>query len=131
MAGYGAAAGQSEPDQIQTVLGITTVNDGVSATTANENLEGLAPFTSPLATRLAIDPSQIVVVNYAINDSAYDTLDEYEQNLYDWVRAVRAAGKVPVLEEPNPSSLPAYQASMPAFVAAMDRTAQALSLIHI
>lgn len=129
--GIGAPAGQDEPSDVAKILGVAVINDGVSGTTAEENIYGEAPFTSTLATRLATDPSQIVVMNYAINDSARDTLDQYEQNLYDWVATVRAAGKIPVFEEPNPSSLAAYQAAMPPFVEAMDRAGQQLNVLVI
>lgn len=126
--GTGAPAGQSEPDDLTALVGVTVINAGLAGTTTQDNLAGAAPFNSPLATRLAGDPSQIVVMNYAINDSQKVNLDTYEQNLYDWVRTVRSFGKIAVFEEPNPSSLAAYQRVLPDYVAAMDRAAQDLNV---
>jgi lysophospholipase L1-like esterase len=128
MFGIGAGSGQSEPDDIHAILGMDFTNAGISGTWTAENLAGTAPFTTPLATRLAVDPSKIVVMNYGINDSHEVTLDEYEQNLFDWVRTVRSFGKIPVFEEPNPSSIASFQAVLPAYVAAMDRAAQQLNV---
>lgn len=126
--GTGAPAGQSEPDDLQALIGITVNNAGVAGSTTQQNLAGVTPFNSPLATRLAVDTSQIVIMNYAINDSQKVNLDTYEQNLYDWVRTVRSFGKIPVFEEPNPSILVAYQRVLPDYVAAMDRAAQDLNV---
>jgi lysophospholipase L1-like esterase len=45
--------------------------------------------------------ARIVIENFGIND-AYLPAEEYRGNLRQFVDAVRASGKLPVLEEPNP-----------------------------
>ncbi|WP_175784664.1 SGNH/GDSL hydrolase family protein [Burkholderia ambifaria] len=81
---------------------ITVVNNGIGGTTAPESVTGLAPFAAPLATRLASIRPNIVIVNYGINDAGRETTDDYQQALVGIVAAIRGAGAVPVLEEPNP-----------------------------
>lgn len=126
--GIGAPGNLSEPAALQQISQIPVINAGVSGSTTAENLNGTAPFTSTLAQRLATDPSQIVIMNYAINDSHTVDLNTYDKNLFDWVATVRAAGKIPVFAEPNPSSLPGYDTVLPPYVAAMDAVAQQLQV---
>jgi lysophospholipase L1-like esterase len=42
-----------------------------------------------------------VIENFGIND-AYLPVEDYRANLREFVDTVRASGKLPVLEEPNP-----------------------------
>jgi lysophospholipase L1-like esterase len=81
---------------------VTVVNAGVPGSTVTEAVLGTAPYTVSLAERLQKSPAQIVVGNYAINDAAQETPDFYRNSLNNWITIVRAAGKLPVLEEPNP-----------------------------
>lgn len=92
-----------QADLIQSIGGqITVVNSGVANTTAPQSLNGVSPFPAPLATRLASIRPNIVIVNYGINDAGRETTDDYQQALVGIVAAIRGAGAVPVLEEPNP-----------------------------
>jgi lysophospholipase L1-like esterase len=47
-------------------------------------------------------PSKIVVSNHAINDSSTETPEQYASYLNQYIDDVLAAGKIPVLDEPNP-----------------------------
>ncbi|WP_233343468.1 SGNH/GDSL hydrolase family protein [Burkholderia cepacia] len=103
---------------------ITTVNNGVPNSTVHESLYGIAPlFSQPLTTRLATAPTQVVVANYGINDSAYSKLPDYIADLNAWIDVVKGNGKIPVLEEPNPTCT-AATADLPKFVDAMNQVAQ-------
>lgn len=114
MAGYEMIDGQfvrianSVPVQVQAILReqfgptVTVENNGVASSTTFSSLNGLAPNTVPFAQRIAADPAQVVLTNYALNDMGARTLEEYASDLAVWIGAVRAAGKTPVLEEPNP-----------------------------
>ncbi|MCA8195498.1 SGNH/GDSL hydrolase family protein [Burkholderia vietnamiensis] len=103
---------------------VTTINSGISSATVHESLYGIAPhYSQPLSTRLASMSSQIVIMNYGLNDSANSTLSDYIADLNTWIDVVNASGKIPVLEEPNPSCNPAM-AELPKFVVAMDQVAQ-------
>lgn len=127
--GTGAPAGQSEPDDVAALLpAVKVTNAGVYGTWTAQNLSGTAPFTSPLATRLASDSSQIVVMNYALNDSQRVSIDTYRQNLVDWVSTVRASGKVAVFAEPNPATQAGYQQPVTQCVSVMDDVAQQLNV---
>ncbi|ALX12061.1 hypothetical protein P350_11155 [Burkholderia cepacia JBK9] len=110
---------------------ITTVNSGVPNSTVHESLYGIAPlFSQPLSTRLATSPAQVVVANYGINDSAYSKLPDYIADLNAWIDVVKGSGKIPVLEEPNPTCTDAT-ADLSKFVDAMNQVAQQRSVLII
>ncbi|MFM0503980.1 SGNH/GDSL hydrolase family protein [Paraburkholderia caffeinilytica] len=103
---------QTEPDVSQAILqaqlddtGITIANHatgGTSSSLQNEML-GVDGNGAPFAQRVALSKASIVIDNHAMNDAlGGETLDDYKQYLPQWIAAVRAAGKTPVLEEPNP-----------------------------
>lgn len=103
---------------------VTVQNSGQNGATADSAVEGLSPwYSAPLATRLSTNPAQIVIGNYAINDSTLRTTDQYMADLTQWIQAVRASGKMAILEEPNPVCAP-YVANLDTYVAAMRVVAQ-------
>lgn len=101
---------------------VTTQNNAVPGTTIEDSLSGTNGFSVPFATRLSTNPAQIVLTDDAVNDSTLSTVDQYEAELTQWIADVRAAGKIPVLEEPNPTCGSAGP-NVPTFVAAMDSIA--------
>jgi lysophospholipase L1-like esterase len=108
---FGAAPGvnqaaHNQPTQIQTLLGDTATvqNHAVPGTTFADSINGTNGYDQPLAQRLATSNAHIVVANFAINDSQKFTTSEYGENLAKWLGIVRAAGKIPVLIEPNPTN---------------------------
>ena len=79
-----------------------TVNpNGSSGANLNFELRGTDNYSTPLSARLAASRARIVIENFGIND-AYLPLETYRANLILFVDTVRASGKLPVLEEPNP-----------------------------
>jgi len=82
--------------------GVTTKNYGESGTTLAELLDGTDLYTTPFATEITNNPANIIVENFAINDAAHDTPEQFKQNLITFIQLSQAAGKVVVLEEPNP-----------------------------
>jgi len=64
-------------------------------------LQGTDNYATPLRERLAVSRARIVIENFGIND-AFLPSEEYRGNLVQFVDTVRASGKLPVLEEPNP-----------------------------
>jgi acyl-CoA thioesterase-1 len=113
------AVAQAQLIQKLGVEGITVENDGVVGETVGEDISGWAGI-APLATRLATDPSRVVIENYGLNDSLEVDIQTYHDNLVAWIAVVKQAGKIPVLEEPNPSSL-SYYTQLPAFAAMVDQ----------
>jgi acyl-CoA thioesterase-1 len=88
---------------------VTVVNNGVSESTYPQRLQGIAPhYSQSLTDYLKTDSAQIVIGNWALNDAInnqeYSVFTTY---LVEFVNEVRAAGKIPVLEEPNPTTDPA------------------------
>lgn len=93
-------------EELQAKLGSTVAvqNNGSSGAKAIDSLNGTPPYyTQPFATRLAANnAAHIVLSNYAVNDSMGRTFEQYAADLTNWIAVVRATGKTPVLEEPNP-----------------------------
>jgi lysophospholipase L1-like esterase len=92
----------NQPAVIASDLGIQVTNSGVGGATVGSAIAGTAPNNLPLVDRLKTINAQIVIANYGINDSSYVTPDVYRDGLNGWISIVRASGKTPVLEEPNP-----------------------------
>ncbi|MEI7296585.1 SGNH/GDSL hydrolase family protein [Paraburkholderia tropica] len=103
---------------------ITVQNNAIPGARVSQSIAGSSPYTVPFQTRIAQDQSaQIVLADYAINDSYDGSLTQYVSDLTWWVGAVRAAGKIPVLEEPNPVCSATYP-NVAQFRAAMVSVAQ-------
>lgn len=110
--GYGTPTitQQSEPADSQALLraqfgdGVTIINhaEGGRASTLVNMMAGVDGGGPPFAERVKTSKADIVLVNHAVNDDLSQSLGPYTDALVAWVQAVRAAGKIPVLEEPNP-----------------------------
>jgi lysophospholipase L1-like esterase len=92
----------NQPAVIASDLGITVENNGVGGTTVTMSLDGPTVYPAPFSERIKTMDAQIVIANYAINDARLSTPEQYRDGLNKWITIVRAAGKIPVLEEPNP-----------------------------
>lgn len=122
---------QTEPNDTQALLraqfgdGATITNHatgGTSSSLQNEML-GMDGQGAPFAQRILKSPASIVIDNHAMNDAlGGETIDDYRTWLMQWVTAVRAAGKLPVLEEPNPVC-DGNHPQLDQYVAAMDDVA--------
>lgn len=103
-------AQQTEPVVAQTLLraqfgdGITIVNraSGGTASTLVNMMAGVDGGGPPFAERVKASKADIVLMNHAINDNRDQSLAPYTDAMIAWIKAVRDAGKIPVLEEPNP-----------------------------
>jgi acyl-CoA thioesterase-1 len=82
---------------------VTVNNNGRPGSRIDERISGgNTYYTEPLVLYLTKDTSQIVIGNWAINDAAFATLDDYKKHLNEFITDVQQAGKIAVLEEPNP-----------------------------
>jgi acyl-CoA thioesterase-1 len=107
---------------------VTVQDNAVVGSAAFESLDGLSPFyTTSLAERVASNPAHIVLSDYATNDSVERTTTQYLADMTSWVNTVRAAGKIAVLEEPNPTCGTA-RPNLDAYVQAMDYVAQTMNV---
>ncbi|MBU9316521.1 SGNH/GDSL hydrolase family protein [Burkholderia multivorans] len=123
-------APDNEPATVQAILQsklgptVTVENHGVSGSLISQRLNGTAPYTAPYVP----GPAQIVVANWALNEAFnpnIETPDQFRQYLVQFVNDVRAAGKIVVLEEPNPST---QTMSLGPYVAAIDSVAIQLNV---
>ena len=95
------------PAQVQHQLRVwfgqdVTINaNGSPGANLEFELKGTDNYNTPLQVRLAASRARIVIENFGIND-AYLPAETYRANLIEFVDLVRASGKLPVLEEPNP-----------------------------
>jgi lysophospholipase L1-like esterase len=89
--------------RLRELFGPAVTVNGYGSPGANLRFElrGTDNYATPLRARLALSRAQIVIENFGIND-AYLPIEEYRNNLREFVDTVRAGGKLPVLEEPNP-----------------------------
>lgn len=131
----------NEPQDLQSLLqtklndtGVTVENHatgGTSSSLKNE-LAGLDGNGAPFAQRIQSSPAVIVVDNHAINDM-YDgeSVNDYAGYLGQWVMAVRAVNKIPILEEPGPVCDDDHP-QLSAYVDAMDSAAQqyGVAIVH-
>jgi lysophospholipase L1-like esterase len=81
--------------------GITVNGYGSPGANLRVELRGTDNYMTSLKERLALSRARIVIENFGIND-AFLPAEEYRRNLEEFVDTVRASGKLPVLEEPNP-----------------------------
>jgi lysophospholipase L1-like esterase len=121
---------------LQAALGssVTVKNYAIGGTTVCQRVNGVSPYKAPLSADLSADPSQIVIGNWAINDSSDQSTEsptQYQQCWEQFVDVVRAAGKTPMMEEPNPvvgatfsPTDPAVYQNLPNYLSIMRAVAQ-------
>jgi acyl-CoA thioesterase-1 len=102
---------QSEPADTQAILRdqlstdqvtVSNLAEGGTASTILNLMAGVDGGGAPYAQRVMTSKAQIVLASYAVNDDLAQSLGPYTDALIAFVAATRAAGKIPVLEEPNP-----------------------------
>lgn len=101
---------------------VTVSNQGVNSTTLPMLLNGTDGKHPAWAQQMAASKAQIVYENFGLNDDypgVGEPVDQFQAALVEFVSTARQAGKVVVLEEPNPSCDPA-RANLQAYVQAID-----------
>ncbi|OJA82900.1 hypothetical protein BGV71_14100 [Burkholderia ubonensis] len=109
---------------------VTVQNHGVGGSTVADVLNGVAGYTQPWKDALPANTAQVVIANWAINDSnpiVNETPAQFEADLLYWIQITQAAGKTVVLEEPNPVCNPAFDA-LPQYVQVVDNIAAQLAI---
>lgn len=115
---------------------VTVINHGMPRSQACQRMNGTVVYTTTLADDLKSSPAQYVLENFGINDAdslvADESLTQFQQCLEAFVDTVRAAGKTPILEEPNPvaDNVP-YATILPTYVAVVDAVAQEKGVLLI
>lgn len=102
-------------------------NEGVSATTACQLLNGTDGKHPKWETQLANSPASVVIVNHAINDEWQMDLATYKGCLTSLAQKARQAGKKIVFETPNPTR-DSYASGLDTWAQAMRDVARAQSV---
>lgn len=104
-----------------TGLQITVTNDGVPGASIRDRLQGVCPHycNETLPVYLSKTNAQIVVENFGLNDVGEYDAAAYTDMLNQFVTDVQQAGKVPVLEEPNPTCSDDWNAGFPPYLNAV------------
>lgn len=86
---------------------VTVIDRAEPGSTLADDLNGNLPYgeLGPLASELSKQYADIVITNSEINDYTHSTPQQYQANLTQWVDTVRAAGMLPIVQEPNPVCL--------------------------
>lgn len=87
--------------------GAKVYNRGVSGTNSAQLLAGTDGRNLPWAEQMQAESARIVVINHGINDRKRP-IEDYKADLRKLVEGARKAGKVPMLEEPNPINEPGF-----------------------
>jgi acyl-CoA thioesterase-1 len=101
----GVPAGQNMPAYLEAALcHYKVTNEGVSGTRADQLLNGTDGRHKPWADEMKQSKARIVLLNFGINDShqAGETVQSYSMNMDLLVRTAKDAGKLVVLQTPNP-----------------------------
>lgn len=115
-------------DKFGSVAQTVVQNNGVSGTHISQRINGILPYRERLSDSLVSSAAQIVLGNWAINDrleSSNESPAEFQNYVMQFVMQVRAAGKIPVLEEPNPV---VGAVDLTPYVTAIDNVAQQMNV---
>jgi lysophospholipase L1-like esterase len=82
----------------------TVRNEGVTATTACQLLNGTDGKHPAWDTQMTNSDASIVIINHGINDQAYETPAQYAACITSLVQKARQHGKSVILETPNPTT---------------------------
>lgn len=122
------------PALLQQMFGgkVVVQNNCVGGADITMAYDGTQPrYSQTLAQRLAADTqSQYVVSNFGINDSANLSVGTYTTYLNNWITTVRAAGKTPIMVEPNPTC-DGTHTNEAAFVAALQSVTSSQGVVLI
>jgi len=83
--------------------GAKVYNRGVSGSNTTMMLAGTDGRNYPWPEQMARETARVVAMNPGINDGAL-TVEQYKANLRELVTVAQKAGKIVILEEPNPVS---------------------------
>ncbi|OBR52320.1 hypothetical protein A6456_10485 [Paraburkholderia tropica] len=129
-------ASNSAPADLQALLQatygatVTVTNNGLGGSTVADRLQASGGYSQWWKDYVATDSAQIVIENWGINDSnpiVNETPAQFEADLLAWVQLTQQAGKIVVLEEPQPVCNPSFSA-LPQYVQVVDNVAAQLGL---
>ena len=97
--------GKGEPYTLQTLVPkhVTVVNEGVNGMSAVNLLNGTDGKHLPWLQQMANSRADLVTINFGMNDVITTPLQDYATYMRQLVDIARQAGKVVVLQQPNPT----------------------------
>lgn len=100
-------------------------NRGIAGACARDLVNGTHGYQT-FASYLASSQAHIITFNFGMNDGYYcnQTLDQYQATMTQLVNMTKAAGKIAVLEEPNPTTN-SQNPNLPAYVDRLNQVAVA------
>jgi len=100
--------GKGEPYSLQALVpkNVTVVNEGVNGMSAVNLLNGTDGKHLPWVQTMANSRADIVTINFGMNDVITTSLQDYGIYMRQLVDIARQAGKLVVLQQPNPTCAP-------------------------
>ncbi|MBP0594360.1 SGNH/GDSL hydrolase family protein [Paraburkholderia sp. LEh10] len=102
-------------------------NNGVPGATLVDRERGTNGYALPYAQWAATSPARIVIVNFALNDAdnhLKESPENFRANLVRFIEESKRAGRIVVLEEPNPVDYAVNKTIVPRYVAVVDEMAK-------
>jgi lysophospholipase L1-like esterase len=106
-------------------------NNGVPGATVVDRELGINGYRQPYAQWVATSPAHIVIVNFALNDAdnhVKEPPSAFRAHLMRFIEESRGAGRIVVLEEPNPVDYAVNETIVPQYVAVVDELAKRYGL---
>lgn len=102
----GSQVATPAPKALESELGGTypVTFEGVGLATTSDLIAGTGGFSNSLANLLSASSAKVVIYPWGINDSYLISDAQFETNLRAIVTATRSAGKIPILQTPNPTN---------------------------
>lgn len=102
-------------------------NNGVPGATLVDREKGINGYSQPYAQWAATSPAHIVIVNFALNDAdnhVKEPPSAFRAHLMRFIEESQGAGRIVVLEEPNPVDYSVNKRIVPRYVAVVDEMAK-------
>lgn len=99
---------KGEPYTLQALVppNVTVVNEGTNGKSAKDLLNGTDGKHPTWVQQMANSRANLVTINFGINDVITTPLADYASNMRQLVDIARQAGKIVVLQQPNPTCAP-------------------------
>ncbi|MEM5371280.1 SGNH/GDSL hydrolase family protein [Paraburkholderia azotifigens] len=102
-------------------------NNGVPGATLIDRERGINGYGLPYSQWVTASPAHIVIVNFALNDADNHVKEPpavFRAHLMRFIEESRGAGRIVVLEEPNPVDYAVNRTIVPQYVAVVDELAK-------
>ncbi|GAA0808902.1 SGNH/GDSL hydrolase family protein [Cupriavidus gilardii] len=135
--GKGTQTAHNPPAIVQATLQdrygptVTVLNHAIPSMTIINRMEGTGAYSQTYSQELASTTTHVVVVNFALNDTnnmPNESPQLYREYLERFVDESQRAGRIVVLEEPNPTKSDDFNQYVALYVQAMNEVAYARNI---